>query len=143
MLMLRWLKSSLVGGHHLGPLETQMLRVLWQRGDATVRELMDDTAIQGAYTTVMTTLDRLHKKGLLDRVLDGRAFRYRPRQTEEEFNRTNFASDLEKLIRSAHDAASPLSFLVDTVTQHDAKLLDELERVVDRKRQELRKGRKR
>ena len=141
--MLRWLKSSFIGGRHLGPLETRLMRTLWQRGDATVRELMDDTAIQGAYTTVMTTLDRLHKKGLLDRTVDGRAFRYWPRQTEEEFNRTNLASDLEKLINSAQDAASPLSFLVDTVTQHDARLLDELERAVDRKRQELRKGRKR
>ena len=143
MLMLRWLKSSLVGGHHLGPLETQLLRVLWQRGDATVRELMDDPAVQGAYTTLMTTLDRLHKKGLLDRDLDGRAFRYRPKQTEAEFNRKSLASNLENLLRSAHDAASPLSFLVDAVTQHDAKLLGELERLVERKRQELRKGRKR
>ncbi len=52
-------------------------------------------------------------------------------------------NELEKLLRSAQDTATPLSFLVDTVTQHDARLLDELERVVDRKRQELKKGRKR
>jgi predicted transcriptional regulator len=141
--MLRWPKSSLVGGHHLGPLETQLLHALWQRGDATVRELLDSTAIQGAYTTIMTTLDRLHKKGLLDRDLDGRAFRYRPKQTEHEFNRSMFASDLQKLLNSARDAAAPLSFFVDTVTQHDASLLEELERVVDRKRQELKKRRKR
>jgi len=99
--------------------------------------------IHGAYTTIMTTLDRLHKKGLLGRVLDGRAFRYHPKQTEHEYNRSTFASDLENLLNSARDAASPLSFLVDTVTQHDANLLDELERVVDLKRQELRKRRKR
>lgn len=141
--MLRWLKSSLVGGHQLGPLETQLLRALWQLGDATVRELVEDAANQVAYTTVMTTLDRLHKKGLLDRVLDGRAFRYRPQQTEDEYNRKAFANDLEKLLSSARDTASPLSFLVDTVTQHDAKLFEELERVVGRKRQELRKRRRR
>jgi predicted transcriptional regulator len=141
--MLRWLKSSLGGGHSIGPLETQLLRALWQRGDATVRELMEDTSNQWAYTTVMTTLDRLHKKGLLDRVLDGRAFRYRPKHTEEEYHRKTLAGHLEKLLSSAPDSAAPLSFFVDTVTQHDAKLLDELERVVGRKRQELRKRRKR
>jgi predicted transcriptional regulator len=123
----------------LGPLETQLLRALWQRGDATVRELVSENAIEGAYTTVMTTLDRLHKKGLLDRVLDGRAFRYRPRQTENEFYRGTFANNLEKLLGSARDTSAPLSFLVDTITRHDARLLEELERVVDRKRQELRK----
>ena len=141
--MLRWPKSSLVGGHHLGPLETQLLQALWQRGDATVRELLDGAGIRGAYTTIMTTLDRLHKKGLLDRDLDGRAFRYRPKQTEHEFNRSMFANDLQKLLNSARDTAAPLSFFVDTVTQHDARLLEELERVVDRKRQELKKRRKR
>jgi predicted transcriptional regulator len=141
--MLRWLKSSLAGSHHLGPLETRLLRALWQRGDATVRELLDDATIPAAYTTIMTTLDRLHKKGLLDRVLDGRAFRYRPKQTEAEYHCRNFASDLETFLNSARDPSSPVSFLVDTVTQHDPKLLDELERVVSRKRQELRKRRKR
>jgi predicted transcriptional regulator len=139
MQMLHWLKSSLTGGRRLGPLETQLLRALWQRGDATVRELVSENAIEGAYTTVMTTLDRLHKKGLLDRVLDGRAFRYRPRQTENEFYRGTFANNLEKLLGSARDTSAPLSFLVDTITRHDARLLEELERVVDRKRQELRK----
>lgn len=139
MQMLHWLKSSLRGGYQLGPLETQLLRALWQRGDATVRELVNDNAIAGAYTTVMTTLDRLHKKGLLDRVLDGRAFRYRPRQKETEFYHRIFANNLEKLLSSAGNPALPLSFLVDTVTQHDAALLEELGRAVGRKRRELRK----
>jgi predicted transcriptional regulator len=141
--MLRWLKSSHVERHRLGPLETQLLRVLWRRGDATVRELVSDPAIRGAYTTIMTTLDRLHKKGLLDRAADGRAYRYSPKLTEEEYNRNTFAAGLAELLNSARDSAAPLSFLVDSVTEHDAKLLGELERVVERKRQELKKGRKR
>lgn len=141
--MLRWLKSSVAGSRHLGPLEARLLRALWQRGDATVRELVEDVAIQGAYTTVMTTLDRLHKKGLLDRALEGRAFRYRPRQTEDEYNRRVVADELGKLLSSARDATAPLSFLVDTVTNHDARLLQELEKAVGRKRQELGKRGKR
>ena len=58
--MLQRLKSSLVAGRQLGPLEDEVLRVLWTRGDATVRELIDDSAVDGAYTTIMTTLDRLY-----------------------------------------------------------------------------------
>lgn len=141
--MLRWLKSSRDGVARLGPLELQLLRTLWQRGDATVRELLDDAAFPAAYTTVMTTLDRLYKKGLLDRALEGRAFRYRPNQTEEEYNRRNLADGLKSLLDSAGDPSAPLSFLVDTVAQHDARLLDELERAVGRKRQKLgtRRGR--
>ena len=139
--MLRRLPLSRDGIARLGPLEFQLLRVLWMRGDATVRELLDDGAFASAYTTVMTTLDRLYKKGLLDRALEGRAFRYRACQTEEEFNRSNLAGELKSLLDSAGDPISPLSFLVDTIAQHDARLLDALERAVDRKRQKL--GRKR
>ena len=57
----------------LGPLEFELLQSLWARGSATVRELLADGSIALAYTTVMTTLDRLYKKQLLDRVSEGRA----------------------------------------------------------------------
>lgn len=137
--MLRWVRTSLPEGRQLGPLEAQLLRILWKRGDATVRELLDESRVEAAYTTVMTTLDRLHKKGLLDRAPDGRAFRYRPKQTEEEFNRTIVAADVELLLSSAIDPALPLSFLVNAVTHHDAALLDELQRAVVRKRRRLRR----
>src|SRR3954467_4117703 len=81
--MLQRFKSSLIG-RQLGPLEQELLRVLWTRGDATVRELIEVSAVDGAYTTIMTTLDRLYKKGLLERSPEGRAFRYRPKQSEAE-----------------------------------------------------------
>ncbi len=137
--MLRWLKSSLAGGPRLGPLEAGLLHALRRRGDATVRELLDEAAVQAAYTTVMTTLDRLYKKGFLDRVLDGRAYRYRPKETEEEYHRNTVAAGLQNLLRSAGNPALPLSFLVDTVTEHDAALLPELARAVGRKQRALRK----
>jgi predicted transcriptional regulator len=136
--MLRRLKSSIARGHALGPLEMELLEALRRRGDATVRELLDGAAVQAAYTTVMTTLDRLYKKGLIERALDGRAFRYRSRETEEEYNRNTVAASLQSLLRSG-DPALPVSFLVDTVTEHDAALLDELARAVGRKRRALRK----
>src|SRR6202046_708477 len=68
----------------LGPLEQRLLEALWARGTATVRELLEEDHEDLAYTTLMTTLDRLFKKSLLTRVAEGRAFRYAPRFTREE-----------------------------------------------------------
>jgi predicted transcriptional regulator len=121
----------------LGPLEDRLLRVLWQLGNATVRELMDEGYSDGAYTTIMTTLDRLHKKGLLKREPDGRAFRYSPAQTEQEFNGAIVREALYKMLAKEGTSNTPLSFLVEAITEHDAKLLDELERQIERKRREL------
>jgi predicted transcriptional regulator len=126
----------------LGPLETELLRALWRRGNATVRELLADGDAHAAYTTVMTTLDRLHKKGLLDRVPDGRAYRYSARHTEAEYNRFLLAGAIRRLLGSSAPSSAPLSFLVDAVTEHDAALLDELERAVERKRRQLRETEK-
>jgi predicted transcriptional regulator len=71
----------------LGPLEQQLLSALWMRGSATVREILDAGEIKLAYTTVMTTLDRLYKKQLLNRTAEGRAFRYSPRYTQAELEK--------------------------------------------------------
>jgi predicted transcriptional regulator len=137
--MLRWLKSSNARELRLGPLETELLHALRRRGDATVRELLDEVAFQAAYTTVMTTLDRLYKKGFVDRILDGRAFRYCTKETEEEYTRNTIKANLQRLLVSARDPSSPLSFLVDTVSKHDVALLDELARAVGRKKRALKK----
>jgi predicted transcriptional regulator len=119
----------------LGPLERQLLRLLWRQGNATVRELMDTGEVSGAYTTLMTTLDRLHKKGVLDREPDGRAFRYSPRQSEAEFHASIARNAIEQLLGTENSA--PVSFLVDAVSDYDRQLLDELERAIERKREEL------
>ena len=64
-----------------------MLDALWARGSATVRELVEGGCDDLAYTTVMTTLDRLFKKGFLTRSEENRAFRYVPRLSREELHR--------------------------------------------------------
>ena len=99
-----------------GPLELRVLDALWARaGAACVRDLHPE--LPGiAYTTLMTTLDRLHRKGVVDRVLHGRAFAYRARLTRTE---------------------AVLSFLVDEVGDLDADALDTLERLVRERRRAL------
>jgi predicted transcriptional regulator len=122
----------------LGPLEQQLLSALWMRGSATVREMLDAGEIKLAYTTVMTTLDRLYKKELLNRVAEGRAFRYSPRYTQEELEKAAVGETIRQLLGSSGAASLPLSYLVEAVSEHDARLLDDLQRLLDQKRRELR-----
>jgi predicted transcriptional regulator len=58
----------------LGPLERQVLEQVWQRHEVSVRDVFIAFGESVAYTTLMTTLDRLYKKRLLSRRKDGRAF---------------------------------------------------------------------
>ena len=125
------------GGPQLGPFERQLFTELRSRGSATVRELLADGKIRQAYTTVMTTMDRLYKKGLLDRVVEGRAFRYTPRHTAEELQRVAALEGIRQLLGSGDPSSLPLSYLVEAVSAHDAQLLDELQLLVERKRRQL------
>jgi predicted transcriptional regulator len=138
MSMMRFLKQSPLA--QLGPLEQRMLRALWRRGNATVRELLDLGDIDLAYTTVMTTLDRLYKKSLLDRSVEGRAFRYSPRFSQQELERAAASESIRQLLGSIENSAVPLSYFVEAVTEHDAALLDDLQKLVEKKRRELRNG---
>jgi predicted transcriptional regulator len=136
---LEMMKASSIFGlkPRLGPFEQQLLEKLWKNGSATVRELLADGEIRQAYTTVMTTLSRLHKKGLLDRVAEGKAFRYTPHHTPEELQRVTTLDSIRQLLESGIPSSLPLSHVVDALSIHDARLLDELQILVDRKYREL------
>jgi len=123
----------------LGPLEERLLGALWERGSATVRELAEGVCQDLAYTTVMTTLDRLFKKKLLSREADGRAFRYAPRITREELHREAAGEALRQLL-DASPGALPLSYLVEILSERDEQLLDHLRELVEAKRRALRGG---
>ncbi|MGA2412997.1 MAG: BlaI/MecI/CopY family transcriptional regulator [Candidatus Sulfotelmatobacter sp.] len=121
----------------LGPLEQRLLDALWARGNATVRELLDHGYRDLAYTTVMTTLDRLYKKNILLRSAEGRAFRYAPRFSREELQREAAGHAFRQLLEASPSASLPLSFLVEILGERDAQLLDDLQKLVARKRREL------
>jgi predicted transcriptional regulator len=122
----------------LGPLEQRLLESLWERGNATVRELVDSGCGDLAYTTVMTTLDRLFKKNLLHREAEGRAFRYSPRLSRQEMHREVAGEAFRQFLDASPAASLPLSYLVDILSERDAQLLDDLRQVVEAKRRELR-----
>jgi predicted transcriptional regulator len=126
----------------LGPLEERLLHALWECRSATVRELIEDCKINLAYTTVMTTLDRLYKKKLLNRVAEGRAFRYSPRQTQKELQKQVAGEAIRELLCSDAASSLPLSYLVEAVGEHDTKLLEELQQLIEQKRRELQRKEK-
>jgi predicted transcriptional regulator len=124
----------------LGELERRVMEELWRRGaECSVRDVHAAFADALAYTTVMTTLDRLYRKGILERRRDGRAFLYRPHLSREQFE-GQVASDMIDGLLGLVDArpAPVLLSIVDAVGRRDAELLDELERLVREKRRELR-----
>ena len=121
-----------------GPLELRVLEALWSRGTAScVRDLQPQ--FPGvAYTTLMTTLDRLFRKGTLTRVKDGRAFYYEPKSSHDQLVSELAGSTLATILPGNTDAVRPiLSMFVDTVGRRDEALLDELEKLVRARRDAL------
>jgi len=127
----------------LGPLESAVMEILWERGESNVHQVAGDLQRPLAYTTVMTTLDRLYKKGLLERRRVARAFLYSPGLSRPEWERHVAAA----LVRGYFERSQPagellISCLVEAAGQHNEALLDELERRIRLKREELDRGRK-
>jgi BlaI family penicillinase repressor len=135
--MKRIFHSARGASQPLGPLEERMLEALWTQGSATVRELVERGCGDLAYTTVMTTLDRLFKKGLLARAEEGRAFRYTPQCSREELQREAAGHAFRQLLETSPASSLPLSFLVEILGERDRQLLDDLRKLVERKRREL------
>jgi BlaI family penicillinase repressor len=78
--------------------ELELMDVLWSRNEGTVQDVCDGLQRPLAYTTVMTTLSLLErKKGVLQRVKQGRAYVYRPTVTREEVS-LSVLSDLRDVL---------------------------------------------
>jgi predicted transcriptional regulator len=109
--------------YDLGHLESKVMEILWTLGESSVRDVTDKLARPLAYTTVMTTLDRLFKKGMLERRKEDRAFFYLPRLSKNEW-------EIKR-------ADTLISCLVETAGSQDAGLLEDLENKIRLKRLEL------
>ena len=113
--------------------------IVWDRGESAVRDVMDSLSRPLAYTTVMTTLDRLYKKGLLDRRKSERAFLYSSRLTRAEWDQKRAGEFMAGLSAEPGNRGVLISFLVEAVGEDD-DLLDELERRIRQRRQELKRS---
>ena len=119
----------------LGDLEREVMEAIWRRGETSVREIHSAFEERAAYTTLMTTLDRLHKKGLLERRKEGRAFLYAPRVSREDFTRSVARDVIDGLLGQTNSEAKPvLACIVDAVGDCDGEMLDVLEKLLREKR---------
>jgi len=140
--MLRLFKTRQAGtaasGLVLGRLESEVMDIVWNRGPGRVHEVVQALPRTLAYTTVMTTLDRLFKKGLLDRSKQDRAYLYSPRISRQDWERIR-ASHLVAGYLSASGPSREmlLSCFLEAVGEHDALLLDQLEKQIRKRRREL------
>ena len=122
-----------------GALELRVLEALWaQPRPQSVRDL--HPLFEGiAYTTLMTTLDRLHRKDVLEREKVGRAFVYRPRCSREELRSELAGAALHAVFGDRARELTPiLSFFVETVSRDDHESLTALERLVEERRRAAR-----
>jgi len=142
--MIRFLKNSItkfrapLGQSALGPLEVSVMEILWQRGECDVRAVLDSRERRRAYTTVMTTLDRLFKKGLLDRRKQRQSFVYLPKFSRPEWERKRAGELVAGFLAGPEPSRELLlSCFLDVVGEHDTALLDDLEKKIRMKRKEL------
>ena len=118
-----------------GELEQEVLRVLWAADAPLVaREVQERLSSPPAYTTVMTILDRLHRKGSVTRTQRGRAFAYAPVATEA----AAAADTIGALLARGNDRSAVLQGFVDVLSEGDSevvqRLLDEAQRRRDTRR---------
>lgn len=124
----------------LGKLERQVLDETWRRRVVSVRDIYLAFDEKIAYTTLMTTLDRLYKKRLLHRRKHGRAFFYSPSVSREEFEHGIREDVIDGLLGHGAEGVQPvLACIVETVSERDRELLNELERLIREKKRELKR----
>lgn len=121
--------------HVLGELESAVMEILWAKPEQTVIEV--EERLRGkreiAHTTVLTTLDRMYRKGYLTREKQAKAFVYSPQYTRNEFERIMAQEVLGALI--GHSAETAVSTFVDLIG-NDPGALDQLEARIREKRRQ-------
>ena len=108
--------------HGLGELEAAVMDVLWRASEPMkVRDVLDqlDTGRQLAYTTVLTVLDNLHRKGWVQRELVGKAYHYEPMTSRAEAA----ANALRELVNASGDPDGVLLHFARSASEHETELL--------------------
>ena len=121
----------------LHELEATIMNVVWSKGlvSFAVSDVLSVLEKQReiAYTTVMTTVVRLHEKGLLERERDGRRYLYSPKLSREEF----LESTARTVLEGAVDGQQAMAMLVEKVSAASTDELDALEALIQQRREEL------
>jgi predicted transcriptional regulator len=112
---------------HLGPLERGVMDVVWELNECSVRDVVQRMAPKRAYTTVMTTLSRLYRKGILRRDEANHKFLYSARLNRRELE-DSIARDLIMQLLAVDPASreSMITFLVDKLRERDPALWNKI-----------------
>lgn len=121
--------------HRLGDLQLRIMKVLWERREATVAEVLDtldDTDKTLAYTTIATMLRKMEARGLVSHRVDGRSFIYTPKVAEEDVSRSMADHLVDRLFEG--NLLDAVSHLLTTreVSKDELKQLEKL--IAERKR---------
>jgi predicted transcriptional regulator len=109
--------------HSAGSLEAEVMAALWSSdSQLTPGEVQAALSRELAYTTVMTTLARLHAKGMVDRVKLGRAYAYSPVKRWDE----RAAQAMNQELSRGADKAAVLSHFVESLAPAEEELLRQL-----------------
>lgn len=114
----------------LGPLEAEVMEIIWERGEVTVRDVYKELrqARPIAYTTVMTTMGRLSDKGLLRRKEDHPAHKYSPQVSREQYAKSTVKSVVDWLVNQFRDPA--VAYFLDRVEQEDERVIENLKQAI-------------
>ena len=116
----------------LGPLETDIMQVIWHDDCGTVKKVHRSLAQNRdiAYTTVMTTMSRLAEKGVLKRQRDGLAYTYTPTLTEDDFVTMVVQQVLDGLLTDYSETA--VDYMIDFLVRNNPNELDRLRGVISK-----------
>lgn len=114
----------------LGPLETEIMEILWQDDRSTVKKVHRRLSQQReiAYTTVMTTMSRLAEKGVLNRHREGLAYVYSPAISEQDFVQLVVRQVLDGLLDDYSDTA--IEYMVDYLARNNPAELQRLQQAI-------------
>jgi predicted transcriptional regulator len=117
----------------LGPLEAEVMEIVWDRRDATVRDVHKALSAKRriAYTTVMTTMGRLTEKGVLRRVDGQPAHHYFPLLTREQYASSTVKSVVDWLVNHFRDPA--VAYFIDRVEEEDVAVIDSLREAIQQR----------
>ena len=124
----------------LGPLEEEVMEALWKRDGASGRDILSEIKKYRdiAHTTVLTVLERLAKKGLVEKKREDNNYTFTPRYTKTEFS----GMVSKEVLKGVMDlsASDTLASFVDILANKNPLFLEKLSNLIETKKRELGKG---
>lgn len=113
-----------------GDLEQKVMKIIWSKNSpVAVADVLKELGGNHAYTTIMTVMSRMEKKGILKRVPQGKSFLYTPKQSKESYANCHLGSIYQTLVNTYGDIA--ISQFIDAI-KNDSKNLKLLENYLDK-----------